>query len=168
MVAEFSQLLCHRDPEQWFFFIPRQESEARGGRPNRLTSAGYWKATGCPGLVYSSNNRPVGEKRTMVFYTGRAPNGRKTEWKMNEYKAIAAEASTSSSDATSRVVWSHQLCSIAIIIIFLIIRFFNCQYISFFSSQRIRVKSIHHHWSSSIIYMLCIFDLYGSLWVHLF
>ncbi|KAL9428143.1 hypothetical protein AB3S75_030185 [Citrus x aurantiifolia] len=99
-LPQFSQLLCHRDPEQWFFFIPRQESEARGGRPNRLTSAGYWKATGSPGLVYSSNNRPVGEKRTMVFYGGRAPNGRKTEWKMNEYKAIDAEASTSSSSAT--------------------------------------------------------------------
>lgn len=26
----------------------------------------------------------------MVFYNGRAPNGRKTEWKMNEYKAIEA------------------------------------------------------------------------------
>ncbi|XP_020981498.1 NAC domain-containing protein 90-like [Arachis duranensis] len=34
-----------RDSEQWFFFIPRQESEARGGRPKRLTTTGYWKAT---------------------------------------------------------------------------------------------------------------------------
>ena len=25
----------------------------------------------------------------MVFYKGRAPEGRKTEWKMNEYKAMA-------------------------------------------------------------------------------
>lgn len=133
LVAEFSQLLCHRDPEQWFFFIPRQESEVRGGRPNRLTSAGYWKATGSPGLVYSSNNRPVGEKRTMVFYRGRAPNGRKTEWKMNEYKAIDAEASTSSSSATPPPV-SSSIMIYAIIIIFLIIRFFNSQYISFFSN----------------------------------
>lgn len=94
--SEFSEYLCHRDPEQWFFFIPRQESEARGGRPNRLTSEGYWKATGSPGFVYSSN-RAIGEKRTMVFYIGRAPSGRKTDWKMNEYKAIEGEASTSTS-----------------------------------------------------------------------
>ncbi|KAJ4705309.1 NAC domain-containing protein [Melia azedarach] len=91
-LPQFSEYLCHRDPEQWFFFIPRHENEARGGRPNRLTTAGYWKATGSPGFVYSSN-RVVGEKRTMVFYTGRAPSGTKTEWKMNEYKAIEGEAS---------------------------------------------------------------------------
>ena len=92
--AEFSVYLCHKDPEQWFFFITRKESEARGGRPKRLTTSGYWKATGSPGYVYSINSRPIGVKRTMVFYNGRAPNGKKTEWKMNEYKAIEGEASS--------------------------------------------------------------------------
>ncbi|KAI4318817.1 hypothetical protein MLD38_032482 [Melastoma candidum] len=91
---------CRGDPEQWFFFIPRQESEARGGRPRRLTTGGYWKATGCPGYVYSSgNNRIVGLKRTMVFYQGRAPTGAKTEWKMNEYKAVEGEANPSTPTA---------------------------------------------------------------------
>ncbi|KAL4354921.1 hypothetical protein GQ457_06G010400 [Hibiscus cannabinus] len=87
-LPQFSVYLGHKDTEQWFFFVPRQESEARGGRPKRLTTTGYWKATGSPGCVYSSDNRPIGVKRTMVFYNGRAPNGRKTEWKMNEYKAL--------------------------------------------------------------------------------
>ncbi|KAG4916484.1 hypothetical protein JHK82_054134 [Glycine max] len=87
-----------RDTEQWFFFIPRQESEARGGRPKRLTTTGYWKATGSPNHVYSSDNRIIGIKRTMVFYSGRAPNGTKTDWKMNEYTAIK----TSSSSPTLR------------------------------------------------------------------
>ncbi|KAF2307655.1 hypothetical protein GH714_030615 [Hevea brasiliensis] len=98
--TEYAGDLSNRDPEQWFFFIPRQESEARGGRPKRLTTAGYWKATGSPGHVYS-NNRTIGMKRTMVFYRGRAPNGRKTDWKMNEYKAIQGESSSSSSTAAS-------------------------------------------------------------------
>ncbi|KAI4300510.1 hypothetical protein L6164_033880 [Bauhinia variegata] len=84
-----------RDTEQWFFFIPRQESEARGGRPKRLTTSGYWKATGSPSHVYSSDNRIIGMKRTMVFYNGRAPSGKKTDWKMNEYKAIKHETSSS-------------------------------------------------------------------------
>ncbi|XP_010541267.2 PREDICTED: NAC domain-containing protein 90 [Tarenaya hassleriana] len=79
---------CRGDREQWFFFVKRQEREARGGRPSRTTASGYWKATGSPGPVFSSDNRVIGVKKTMVFYTGRAPTGRKTKWKMNEYKAI--------------------------------------------------------------------------------
>ncbi|KAJ0792029.1 putative transcription factor NAM family [Helianthus annuus] len=85
---------CQGDPEQWFFFIPRQEKEARGGRPSRLTQSGYWKATGSPSIVYSLSNRAIGVKRTMVFYNGRAPTGTKTKWKMNEYKAFQEEASS--------------------------------------------------------------------------
>ncbi|MBA0838098.1 hypothetical protein Goarm_010194 [Gossypium armourianum] len=106
-LPQFSVYLCHKDPEQWFFFIPWQESEARGGRPKRLTTTGYWKATGSPGFVYSSGNRPIGVKRTMVFYNGRAPNGIRTEWKMNEYKAI--EQGASSISATPTVSKPHLL-----------------------------------------------------------
>jgi len=100
-VAELSGELCQGDTEQWFFFTPRQEREARGGRPNRTTASGYWKATGSPGYVYSSDNRVIGLKKTMVFYTGKAPRGRKTKWKMNEYRAI--EVHESSSNATPKV-----------------------------------------------------------------
>ncbi|KAI4378542.1 hypothetical protein MLD38_016006 [Melastoma candidum] len=95
-LPQLSGDLCRGDSEEWFFFIPRQESEARGGRPRRLTTSGYWKATGSPGHVFSlGSSRIIGFKRTMVFYTGRAPTGVKTEWKMNEYKAVEAEASPS-------------------------------------------------------------------------
>ncbi|KZV40562.1 NAC domain-containing protein 90-like [Dorcoceras hygrometricum] len=90
---------CPVDSEQCFFFIPRHEREVRGGRPNRLTSHGYWKATGSPGDVYSSQNRVIGRKKTMVFYEGRAPNGRKTAWKMNEYKAMETDLDASSTSA---------------------------------------------------------------------
>ncbi|XP_022133222.1 NAC domain-containing protein 90-like isoform X2 [Momordica charantia] len=86
-LPQFAGEVCRRDEEQWFFFVPRQDSEARGGRPKRVTSSGYWKATGSPSQVYSSNHRSIGIKRTMVFYNGRAPKGTKTQWKMNEYKA---------------------------------------------------------------------------------
>ncbi|CAL9120370.1 unnamed protein product [Musa textilis] len=85
---------CRRDGEQWFFFCPRQEREARGGRPTRTTPSGYWKATGSPSLVYSSTNRVMGMKRTMVFHQGRAPVGTKTQWKMNEYRAVEEGASS--------------------------------------------------------------------------
>ncbi|PSR98524.1 NAC domain-containing protein [Actinidia chinensis var. chinensis] len=101
-LPQFAGERCRGDPEQCFFFIPRQERETRGGRPNRLTTSGYWKATGSPGYVFSSRNRAIGTKRTMVFYNGRAPNGSKTEWKMNEYMAIH-EGEASSSSSTSAI-----------------------------------------------------------------
>nr|QIZ03114.1 transcription factor NAC11 [Fagopyrum tataricum] len=89
---------CCGETEQWFFFMPQQEREARGGKPNRTTSTGYWKATGSPGYVYSTSEKKViGVKKTMVFYKGRAPTGRKTKWKMNEYKAIDTTQNISSS-----------------------------------------------------------------------
>ncbi|KAL6005331.1 hypothetical protein ACLOJK_005896 [Asimina triloba] len=85
---------CMADGEQWFYFSPMQAREAQGGRPNRITASGYWKATGSPGNVFSEN-RFIGLKKTMVFYEGRAPTGKKTKWKLNEYRAVD-EASTTS------------------------------------------------------------------------
>ncbi|XP_061954234.1 NAC domain-containing protein 90-like [Populus nigra] len=112
-LPQFSGDLCHGDPEECFFFIPRQESKAHGGRPKRLTATGYWKATGSPGFVYSSkSNRCIGEKRTMVFYNGRAPNGQKTDWKMNEYKAIKEEEASSSSGAYPKLREEFSLCRV--------------------------------------------------------
>ncbi|KAL2536112.1 NAC domain-containing protein 90 [Forsythia ovata] len=80
--------LCRGDSEQWFFFVPSQEREVQGGRPSRTTASGYWKATGSPSYVYSSDSKVIGVKKSMVFYKGKAPTGRKTKWKMNEYRAI--------------------------------------------------------------------------------
>lgn len=102
----FSGEACRGDPEQWFFFVPRKENEVRGGRPNRLTTFGYWKATGSPGYVYSSSNRIVGFKRTMVFYNGRAPSGVKTEWKMNEYMVLEGGCDHDASSSNSSII-SH-------------------------------------------------------------
>lgn len=98
---------CRGDAEQWFFFVPRQEREARGGRPSRITGSGYWKATGSPGPVFSKDNRMIGVKKTMVFYTGKAPTGRKTKWKMNEYKAVDETVNVST---IPKVVYVYIYC----------------------------------------------------------
>ncbi|KAH9605506.1 hypothetical protein KSS87_004675 [Heliosperma pusillum] len=100
-LPEQASKLSHKEREQWFFFMPQQEREARGGRPTRTTKTGYWKATGSPSVVYSSNNKAIGVKKTMVFYKGKAPSGRKTKWKMNEYKAIIQEDNNFNSNASS-------------------------------------------------------------------
>ncbi|XP_042483985.1 NAC domain-containing protein 90-like [Macadamia integrifolia] len=115
-LPQFTGELCLGDPEQWFFYVPRQAREARGGRTSRTTGSGYWKATGSPGYAYSSGNRIIGIKKTMVFYKGKAPTGRKTKWKMNEYRAILGEASSSSSSATPNPILRNEysLCRVYI------------------------------------------------------
>ncbi|KAL3518564.1 hypothetical protein ACH5RR_021153 [Cinchona calisaya] len=114
-LPKMSGELCNGDAEQWFFFVPRQEREARGGRPNRTTASGYWKATGSPSYVYSLDNRVIGVKKSMVFYNGKAPTGRKTKWKMHEYRAIKEELSTSSTHVIPKLRHEVSLCRVYII-----------------------------------------------------
>lgn len=94
LISEAHRGACSGNEEPWFYFCPRQEREARGGRPSRTTPSGYWKAAGTPGLVYAADGRPIGTKKTMVFYRGRAPAGAKTKWKLNEYKAFEDDDAT--------------------------------------------------------------------------
>ncbi|OAY65042.1 putative NAC domain-containing protein 94 [Ananas comosus] len=73
---------------EWYFFVPRDRRSANGGRPNRTTERGFWKATGSDRPVRSAVDpkRLIGLKKTLVFYQGRAPRGMKTDWVMNEYR----------------------------------------------------------------------------------
>ncbi|XP_022888528.1 NAC domain-containing protein 90-like isoform X2 [Olea europaea var. sylvestris] len=111
-LPQFAGERCHGDQEQWFFFVPRQERVARGGRPNRLTEQGYWKATGSPCFVYSSRDRVIGKKRSMVFYAGRTPHGRKTVWKMNEYKVLEFSEASYSNAANPQLWEELSLCRV--------------------------------------------------------
>ncbi|XP_030456914.1 NAC domain-containing protein 90-like [Syzygium oleosum] len=111
--------LCREDREQWFFFAPMQEREARGGRPSRSMATGYWKATGSPGYVYSSDNKVIGVKKSMVFYVGKAPTGRKTQWKLNEYRTIELSPtnpnSTSSNISIPKLRREFTLCRVYVV-----------------------------------------------------
>nr|GMC78352.1 NAC domain-containing protein 22-like [Ipomoea batatas] len=74
---------------EWYFFVARDTRHGSGGRPNRTTEKGFWKATGSDRKIFSLShppNRMIGLKKTLVFYQGRAPRGCKTDWVMNEYR----------------------------------------------------------------------------------
>jgi hypothetical protein len=73
--------------KEWYFFNLRDRKYATGQRTNRATVSGYWKATGKDRAVVAGGDAAVvGMRKTLVFYRGRAPKGRKTGWVMHEFR----------------------------------------------------------------------------------
>ncbi|KAI4333256.1 hypothetical protein L6164_018089 [Bauhinia variegata] len=92
---------------EWYFYSPRDRKYPNGSRTNRATRAGYWKATGKDRPVHSQK-RPVGMKKTLVYYRGRAPHGIRTNWVMHEYRLIESVPGTASSSLKD----SYSLCRV--------------------------------------------------------
>ena len=78
--------LKSRDLE-WYFFCPIERKYGCGDRWKRTTESGFWKTTGKDRKV-KSNNRTVGQIRTLIFHYGRASQrgGDRTDWVMHEYR----------------------------------------------------------------------------------
>ncbi|KAE8698150.1 NAC domain-containing protein 43 [Hibiscus syriacus] len=69
----------------WYFFSHKDKKYPTGTRTNRATAAGFWKATGRDKIIYNGVRR-IGSRKTLVFYKGRAPHGKKSDWIMHEYR----------------------------------------------------------------------------------
>ncbi|KAK8546971.1 hypothetical protein V6N13_099716 [Hibiscus sabdariffa] len=73
--------------KEWYFYCPRDRKYRNSARPNRVTGAGFWKATGTDRPIYSSEgSQCIGLKKSLVFYKGRAAKGVKTDWMMHEFR----------------------------------------------------------------------------------
>ncbi|KAL6641368.1 hypothetical protein ACP70R_019549 [Stipagrostis hirtigluma subsp. patula] len=81
------QGIGYEEQSDWYFFSYKDRKYPTGTRTNRATLTGFWKATGRDKAVRDKlAGGLIGMRKTLVFYTGRAPNGRKTDWIMHEYR----------------------------------------------------------------------------------
>ncbi|CAJ1976619.1 unnamed protein product [Sphenostylis stenocarpa] len=97
--------------QEWYFFSALDKKYGNGGRMNRATCKGYWKATGNDRAV-RHEQRTVGLKKTLVFHSGRAPDGKRTNWVMHEYRLVDEELERAGTGSSQPQKDAYVLCRV--------------------------------------------------------
>ncbi|XP_057810846.1 protein FEZ-like [Salvia miltiorrhiza] len=122
--------------KEWYFYCPRDRKYRNSARPNRVTGAGFWKATGTDRPIYSSDGggaKCIGLKKSLVFYRGRAARGTKTDWMMHEFRLPSA----SPKKYLDKIIPAHEAWAI-------------CRIFKKASSSAQRALSLSQSWISPI------------------
>ncbi|KAL5998862.1 hypothetical protein ACLOJK_009810 [Asimina triloba] len=80
---------------EMYCFTTRDRKYPHGSRPNRSAGDGYWRATNADQAI-SAGKEIVGYKSRLVFYKGKYPGGKKTDWVMREYRTNKKDSPTTS------------------------------------------------------------------------
>ncbi|XP_020597628.1 NAC domain-containing protein 37-like, partial [Phalaenopsis equestris] len=86
----------YEEQNEWYFFSHKDKKYPSGTRTNRATASGFWKATGRDKAIFSKSSKVIGMRKTLVFYEGRTPQGRKSDWIMHEYRLHTNELAPNS------------------------------------------------------------------------
>lgn len=78
--------LLKTQDHEWYFFSALNHK----GKNKSANGRGYWKVTGKSKAV-KHNACVVGSKRILVFYYGRGPDQKRTNWVMHEYRLVEEE-----------------------------------------------------------------------------
>ncbi|CDP14613.1 unnamed protein product [Coffea canephora] len=95
---------------QWYFFTQREKNNEYSSRQYREAGSGFWKVTGEDSAIQLKDT-VVGFKKAWVFYEGKVPVGRKTNWTMQEYRVNESPRQESAS-STGTALHDFVLCRI--------------------------------------------------------
>ncbi|RWW86564.1 hypothetical protein BHE74_00004653 [Ensete ventricosum] len=80
-----AEVMSSAGEKESYFFCLRGRKYRNSIRPNRVTGSGFWKATGIDRSIHSAGHC-IGLKKSLVYYTGSAGKGTKTDWMMHEFR----------------------------------------------------------------------------------